>query len=591
MILEKGGKGKIRYFLINKLTLQLKRVSYVVHMKKAKNILLLMSTFVVGIFLSCSKQEGCMSQLEEIRAIGKEDPITAINMLDSLSSYVMEEPEDISMRYELLRLRLQDGGICVPSSDAQAKRVYDFFMVNGNKSEQLEACFCLAGVYRDLHNSPKSILYYNEALDLASSGTESRADSIIITDVYMELCALYGLQYNYKLAMEMAEKSLESARKLGIVTPSLLAGVASAARGMNDAYQVQKYLREALDLIQRDGTLTNNANILCNMLVNASEYHFTEEARRCKELLESIEEKNRPRGYLLAFATYYRCYAETDSAISYYHKILETSRSIEDRYEASRNMALLYERKGDVTQTQKYALAFINAEKDYRKMLQHEQTVSTYNEFVYNRNAAAEAKAYMAAEEAQRSKMKWIAVFAFLLMLSFLIILTQRYRNLKRRNKVLERMREMEGEIRRGQDVERQLQAKEKLLAEKLEQNERLFRYAFTENLQTSAGDILEHLRMASNGKCHLSKEDWKQLFAAVDTLYPNFRAAVVGKVGRATEDKLRIAYLLKAGMGKPQIANLTDYPTTTVWRKVRQMTEILKEELWVEDGLSSEKI
>ncbi|MBR1593708.1 MAG: hypothetical protein IJ659_09545 [Alloprevotella sp.] len=560
-------------------------------MNSTKNILpllLLLLGLVLGLSPSCSRQAGTARELEEIRTVGEKDPVAAAKMLDSLSSADAEADEEVVMRRELLQLRLQGKGICVQTSDVAARQVYDYFMAKGSRGERLEACLCLAGVYRDLHDSPKAIRYYNEVLDMASAGTGSGADSLALTEACMELSALYGLQYNYKLALETAERGLETARRQGRVTPRLLAAVAAAARGMNDAYTVLRHQREALDMIQRDGTLDTDADVVADILADASEYSFTEEAERCRTLLESISPKRRPRGYMRALATYYRCHAKADSAISCYQRIYATSRSAEERCEASRHLALLYERKGDGAQSQKYALAFIHAERDYRKTLQHEQAVSAYNEFVYNRNAAAEERAYRAAAEAQRSKMEWIAAFAFLLVLSLLLILTQRYRNLRRRNAALERMREMEGEIRHGQDVERQLQAKEKLLAEKLDQNERLFRYAFTENLQASAGDVLRQFRMASGGRHHLSSEEWKQMFAAVDTLYPGFRAAVVSKVGKPTEDKLRIAYLLKAGMGKPQIASLTGYPTTTVWRKVRQLTEVLKEELWRLDDLAT---
>lgn len=557
--------------------------------------------------------------------MGETDPAAAIKVLDSLSSADEGADEGAVMRRELLRLRLQGRGVCVQTSDVEARRVYDYFKEHGNRSERLEASFCLAGVYRDIHDSPQAIRYYNETLERASAS--SRADSLIMADAYQALSALYGLQYNHKLAMEMAEKGLEMARHLGIVTPKRLMSVAAAARGMNDAYTVLLYEREALSMIEREGSLGDNANVVCGILTDASEYRFAEEARKCKALLDTVRENRRPRGFALSMATYHKNLAHVDSAIFYFRSLFETSISVGGKCEASRDLALLYERKGDVRQSQRYALAFMHAERDYRNALQHEQAVSAHNEFVYNRNAAREMEMQKEAEEAKVRNTYWLLAFLLLLALSSVFILMQRNRNLKRRNRALGMMKEMEDEIQRGRDfvagkearirelqdqieeadsklsskdcelrarrtdllrkeeelqeVESKLREKELQLAEKLEQNKRLLRFAFSENLQQSADDVLERFRKAAGGRYHLSEAEWKQLFAAIDALYPAFREAVIRNIPKPTEDKLRIAYLLKAGMNKPQITNLTGYPTTTVWRKSKQITETLGEELW----------
>ena len=90
------------------------------------------------------------------------------------------------------------------------------------------------------------------------------------------------------------------------------------------------------------------------------------------------------------------------------------------------------------------------------------------------------------------------------------------------------------------------------------------------------AKDIIEKVRMASKGLCHLSDDEWKELLGAVDRLYPGFTHGVQAGFKKMSEAQLRVCYLAKIGLSGPQIVNLTGYPRQTVWDRIKRAQKVL---------------
>ena len=72
---------------------------------------------------------------------------------------------------------------------------------------------------------------------------------------------------------------------------------------------------------------------------------------------------------------------------------------------------------------------------------------------------------------------------------------------------------------------------------------------------------------MPSRANCILQVQDGCKVF--------------LSKIKNPGIDKLRIAYLLKAGMTNSQIVSVTGYASTTVWRKTKYLTEVLGDDLY----------
>lgn len=598
-------------------------------------VLLISELFLL---LSCSSSDKRIQQLSVIKEKGNTEPAAALAQLDSIMLLMDDEPKHTKMCGELLRLRLQDKADIVPESDEKGKELYTYFMKHGNASERQEVCYYLASVYRDLHDSPRAIKYFQESLDVAENF--EGIDSTIIANTCSQLNFLYAKQFNNQSAYEMAKKGLDVARACHIVDPIYLMDVANAAYAMNDLTTMLKYQQEAFDSIKKEHSFMQYSFIICEMLYNLSASHFIKQAQEVKQMVDDVEPEHRPINYNLALARYYKSVEKNDSVILFFKKCVNESSDLLEKRNGALNLSIIYDKKNDVHASNYYGIMFIELEEDYMNSLQHEQAMKAHNEYIYNRNQTEEEKAYREAEQAKKQRAYWILASLVLTAMSISVFLLMKNRNLKHANMYLRKINDMEGKIKENRqvikekeeyilvqkekirqsqvqldglaeclqkkereiiskdaqlserriilmqkndelkNVEKLLHEKENLLAEKLTQNEKLFKFAFTENLIQNAGDILDKFRKAANGRYRLSNEEWKHLFSAVEELYPEFRNAIMQKLKKPTEDKLRISYLLKAGMTNPQIENLTGYPTTTVWRKVKNIMEIMKDEL-----------
>jgi DNA-binding NarL/FixJ family response regulator len=77
-------------------------------------------------------------------------------------------------------------------------------------------------------------------------------------------------------------------------------------------------------------------------------------------------------------------------------------------------------------------------------------------------------------------------------------------------------------------------------------------------------------------GKKYMKSADWKQLYQAIDELYPLFKNKLLIELGTFTEQQMQVCYLMRAGLSKPQIQNMTNLSRVTVWRWVKKYDWVL---------------
>ena len=116
-------------------------------------------------------------------------------------------------------------------------------------------------------------------------------------------------------------------------------------------------------------------------------------------------------------------------------------------------------------------------------------------------------------------------------------------------------------------ESEESLKEKEQQLSEKMDQNKTFIKLLHQSELENNAEDVIEAIRQSSTGKKSMTSADWKQLYQAVDELYPLFRDRLLNELGDFTEQQIQVCYLMRIGLSKPQIQNITNLSRVTVWR------------------------
>ncbi|MBR1402296.1 MAG: hypothetical protein IJ562_12085, partial [Prevotella sp.] len=125
-----------------------------------------------------------------------------------------------------------------------------------------------------------------------------------------------------------------------------------------------------------------------------------------------------------------------------------------------------------------------------------------------------------------------------------------------------------------GYDIE--LREKEQRLTEKMQQNQTFLNLLHQSELEGKAEDVIEAIRQSSEGKKNMQPADWKQLYRAVDELYPTFQDQLLKELGTFTEQQMQVCYLMRIGLSKPQIQNMTNLSRVTVWRWVKKFDWVL---------------
>lgn len=76
-------------------------------------------------------------------------------------------------------------------------------------------------------------------------------------------------------------------------------------------------------------------------------------------------------------------------------------------------------------------------------------------------------------------------------------------------------------------------------------------------------------------GRSTLKGSSWKELVAAIETLYPGFQERVQGRLKKQLREPLLYTIcLLKIGLRPIQIARVMDAKKQTVWNRVKRAEE-----------------
>ena len=161
---------------------------------KEKVIFLL---FIIMILASCAgnrKYDDLMQRADSIMNADDDSAKVAIQMLDGVKSQLPEFSQSQKMRYELLRHKAMNKACITFTSDSVMKEVVDYYDHHGSANERMLANYVLGCVYRDLHEAPMALEYYNKATEQADT-TAADCDYGTLYRVYSQMGFLFSKQY------------------------------------------------------------------------------------------------------------------------------------------------------------------------------------------------------------------------------------------------------------------------------------------------------------------------------------------------------------------------------------------------------------
>ena len=555
----------------------------------SKHFILCLLAAVVLTAASCSR-ETVLDQMEHIKTIGNERPQEALLMLDSLEVDIRSSSEYAKAKYDLLRIRLNDKADNLHTSDIIIKKLVTYFEKEGSSADKQEAHYYAGSVYRDLQDTPRALEYFFKSLE------NGNCDSIMLRNTYSNLNYLYYRVQNYKDATDMAYRELDICQRIGtdVIRPYMHLGAAHYAA--KNYQKAEVAYDSAFACIVRSQDFAQYQPHLIHLLCGYSELDAIQKASKCLPLIESDPLVDFSPFPCLAFAQYYESSGKPDSAIIYCQRILddETETDAYDIHDTARLLYRVYHAMGDVQQTAKYAEMFIQMNDSVDYGMRQELAATVNNQYKYHLD---QKKEQGLKDEKERYKTILIVVsFATLLLASLGYILY-----IRRRNKHYRKIAALSAELQRVSDSEKQLheyirqkeqeleRSKEELqrinaelseydeaLREKDQQNKAVVRLLYQSEADGQAEDVIQAVRQSSTGQKTMSAADWKQLYQAVDALYPTFKGRLLKELGTFTEQQMQVCYLLRIGLSNIQIRNLTTLSRATVWRWVKKYDWVL---------------
>lgn len=363
---------------------------------------------IIMLLASCAgnrKYDDLMQRADSIMNVNDDSAKVAIRMLDGVKSQLPEFTQAQKMRYELLRHKAMNKACITFTSDSVMKEVVDYYEDHGSANQRMLANYVLGCVYRDMHEVPLALEYYNKATEQADT-TATDCDYSTLYRVYSQMGILFDKQYlPYQLldAFGKAEKYAYLAKDtLNAIINYQNKGDAYDYLGKKDSV-VAINLRSA-NMFKRIG---DNYNAAIALGCNYSYYIDKGDSVNARKAFESYTstgyEGNSNYGDAKAFllcekGRYYMFVSRLDSAFSCLNQSLKLSKSYSNKAAATKVLAQYYARVNKPVLAMKYALK--SSEYNDSDLLavresQLQQIQAMYN---YGRNQEIARKAELKAE-------------------------------------------------------------------------------------------------------------------------------------------------------------------------------------------------
>ena len=372
---------------------------------KEKVIYLLLILLILASCAGNRKYDDLMKRADSIMNVNDDSAKVAIRMLDGVKSQLPEFSQSQKMRYELLRHKAMNKACITFTSDSVMKEVVDYYDHHGSANERMLANYVLGCVFRDLHEAPMALEYYNKATEQADT-TATDCDYGTLYRVYSQMGILFDKQYlPYQLldAFGKAEKYAYLAKDtLNAIINYQNKGDAYDYLGKKDSV-VAINLRSA-NMFKRIG---DNYNAAIALGCNYSYYIEKQDSVNAKKAFEAyfstgyegnLEYEDSKAYVLCQKGIYYMFTGQLDSACYILQQSLKFCKSFSNKAATTKALAHYYAKVNQPSLAMKYALQ--SSEYNDSDLLavresQLQQIQAMYN---YGRNQEIARKAEFKAE-------------------------------------------------------------------------------------------------------------------------------------------------------------------------------------------------
>lgn len=404
-------------------------------MKKLPLVLLaIVSLFVLAGCHGDKQYDDLLQQADSIMNIDDDSAKVAIKLLDKVKPQLNDFSKTQRMRYQLLYHKAMNKADISFSSDSIMKNVVAYYEKHGTSNERMLAYYMLGCVYRDIHEAPLALEYYNKATEQADTVSQD-CDYSTLYRIYSQMGVLFEKQYLFNQEFIAYNKATKYAYMAKDTLNALLC-----------------YMNSYIDLNQNDSIIARNlraANLLrkhgynyyANMAFGSNYPYYIKKNDyiKAKEAFEEYKKINfegnsnykDASAYLLYNEGMYYLFAnQLDSAHISFQKSYIYAQSYSNKCAATKGLAKYYTRTNHSALAAKYALLSSEYNDSSLYELRESQLQQMQAMYDYSRNQKL-------AKEAEYKAKQRLNTIYLIIISSCLILLSAVYiyrKNIRKRN-------------------------------------------------------------------------------------------------------------------------------------------------------------
>ena len=546
---------------------------------KEKVIYLLLILLILASCAGNRKYDDLMQRADSIMDVDDDSATVAIRMLDGVKSQLPEFSQSQKMRYELLRHKAMNKACITFTSDSVMKEVVDYYDHHGSANERMLANYVLGCVYRDLHEAPMALEYYNKATEQADT-TAADCDYGTLYRVYSQMGFLFSKQYlpyQELNAFDKAEKYAYLAKDtLNAIINYQNKGDAYGYLGKKDS--VIAINLQAAKLFKKHG---NDYAATIAFGCNYDYYIEKKDSINAKKAFEAYNSTGYEgnsnyedaKAYVLyQKGTYYLFVNKQDSAYDNLSLSFKMCKSYSIKAATTKALAQYYAKVNQPAMAMKYALQsseYNDSDLIEARKTQLQQVQAMYD---YSRNQEIAKNAEQKAERSTR--MNYMIVLSCLMLFLLLSYIYRKQIAIKKKKIAVSKLLYEDSllKLKRLQDERAKLVAEnDNKLAQVIMEKENTIsklkaeithiqeRYSLSSvsdaDLILKDSSIYKKIKFIEvHPKEKMCEEDWKELADTIEEVVPNFIPVLKNKLN---DKDYQICLLVRLGFSTSLVARL----------------------------------
>ena len=565
---------------------------------KEKVIYLLLILLILASCAGNRKYDDLMQRADSIMNVNDDSAKVAIRMLDGIKPQLPEFSQSQKMRYELLRHKAMNKACITFTSDSVMKEVVDYYDHHGSANERMLANYVLGCVYRDMHEAPMALEYYNKATEQADT-TAADCDYGTLYRVYSQMGFLFSKQY---LPYQLLD-AFGKAEKYAYLAKDTLNAIINYQNREN-AYSYLGNKDSVIAINLHAATMFKQiGNNYAAAIAFGCNYNYYVEKEDTLNALKTFKayfstgyegnsEYEDSKAYVLCQkGTYYMFTAQLDSAYNNLQQSLRLCKSYSIKAATTKALAQYYAKVNQPAMAMKYALQsseYNDSDLIGARKTQLQQVKAMYD---YGRNQEIARRAELKAKRS--TQMNYMIVFACVVLFLFLSYVYRKQLALKKKRIAASKLvyEDCLLKLKRLQEEKAQLVAeKDKKLAQIITEKENAISKLVSEihdiqnryslSSMSDAYLVLKNSSIYKKIQCieahpleEMTEEDWTELADTVEELIPNFIPMLKNRV---SDRDYRICLLIRLGIPASLMARLLNLSDAAISKSRKTMLKKL---------------